>query len=137
MDEHLASYILSYYNHLLTSEERATIQNFGRQWKSEHRSIFESAADKIAVDAKLRALFAESVRPFNERLCERVLREHLEELLLNYCPRCGALAKTPTAKQCHKCFFSWHEKAQQKDGANSQEVGCVERRSGVKAKNSR
>ena len=38
----------------------------------------------------------------------RLLQEHGNGLL-NLCPRCGTLARTAQAKQCHKCFYNWHD----------------------------
>jgi hypothetical protein len=28
--------------------------------------------------------------------------------VLNCCPKCDALAKTPKARQCRYCFHDWH-----------------------------
>jgi hypothetical protein len=38
---------------------------------------------------------------------DRILQEHGAGIL-NLCPRCGTLARTAQAKQCHKCFYDWH-----------------------------
>lgn len=62
----------------------------------------------VSTDPKVMALLADGIEAFGARLSDRVL-EHCDDVFLNYCPRCGALTKTPTAKQCPKCFFSWHD----------------------------
>ncbi len=33
-------------------------------------------------------------------LYERIMREHRDEVFMNYCPVCGMLARTPRALQC-------------------------------------
>ena len=112
MDDLLAYYIINYYPHLLTPEERAAQHNILCKFKAEHASFPEEErewAARMFTDPNVLALLADGVAAFHERLCERVLREHRDELFLNCCPRCGALTKTPTAKQCRKCFHSWHD----------------------------
>jgi hypothetical protein len=46
---------------------------------------------------------------FYQRASDRILRDH--EVFLNRCPYCNSLARTPTAKQCGKCFKRWGEDA--------------------------
>ena len=37
----------------------------------------------------------------------RVIKEHGESIL-NFCPKCDKLARTPKAKQCRYCKHDWH-----------------------------
>lgn len=53
------------------------------------------------------ALLAHGPQAFRRAVVERLLREHEAEVL-NPCPRCGAMARTPRAKQCSRCFHDWH-----------------------------
>lgn len=112
MDE-LASYIFNHYHHLLTPEERAAHRTILGERKSEHADsqAMKDALRKslVSADPKVLALLRDGRESFRERTRNRVMREHAGEVFLNLCPRCGVLAKTPTAKQCPKCFFSWHE----------------------------
>jgi recombinational DNA repair protein RecR len=41
------------------------------------------------------------------KFTERILLEHKEHPLLNFCPTCHKLARTPQAKQCRFCSHSW------------------------------
>jgi len=111
MDE-LASYIFNYYSHLLTHEERAANRTILGELKIEHDHSPEMkrAVRKFwgSTDPKVLALLQDGAESFWERARDRVLREQRDQVFLNHCPQCGALAKTPTAKQCPKCFFSWH-----------------------------
>lgn len=112
MDDHLASYIINYYYHLLTPEEQAAHHNIFCKAKAEHAVFPEDEREWVArmsTDPKVVALLADGIAAFHERLCERVLSERRDELFLNRCPQCDALTKTPTARQCPKCFHSWHD----------------------------
>ena len=89
-------YIFTYFPDALTDNERAA-------WKSaitkeKIRSIEGThqatlmRKNWISADPEVLALLAEG-----------------DEIFFNYCPKCQALAHTPKAKQCPKCFYSWHE----------------------------
>ena len=41
-------------------------------------------------------------------IANRMLKEHPE--LLNYCPKCNKLARTPKARQCRHCNYKWFHK---------------------------
>ena len=109
----LGRYIANYYPHLLTKEEtlaqrsmigEAKVQNADMPVMKEHlRRMW------ISEDPQIHELLADGPDAFFDRLEARVMRDHPDEVFINLCPRCQALAKTPTAKQCHKCFFSWHD----------------------------
>ncbi|MCB0635978.1 MAG: hypothetical protein KDC54_05150 [Lewinella sp.] len=38
---------------------------------------------------------------------QRILREHHTDII-NICPECGQLARTPLAQQCWHCGHDWH-----------------------------
>lgn len=107
----LAVYIINYYHDLMTVEERAAHYSIVAEYKIERTnnpSMKETLQTLASADPKVRALLADGAEAFFAGVRDRVLRDHPNEVFLNLCPRCGALAKTPTAKQCGKCFFSWH-----------------------------
>jgi hypothetical protein len=108
----LAVYIINYYPNLMTAEENAAHQFIVAQYKIEHAnspSTKEIPQTHVSTDPNVRALLADGAEAFFAGVRDRVLHDHPNEVFLNHCPRCGALAKTPTAKQCRKCFFSWHD----------------------------
>ncbi len=45
---------------------------------------------------------------FKLKVVTRIWTEHKLELQLNLCPKCGKIARTPSAKQCRFCFYDWH-----------------------------
>ena len=111
MDD-LTTYIFNYYYNLLTLEEKAAYKTILGERKIENA---ESPAMRkmlrrgwVSSDPKVQALLADGEEAFMERVRDRVLREHRGEVFLNRCPLCGALARTPLAKQCPTCFLSWH-----------------------------
>ena len=38
----------------------------------------------------------------------RLLADHREEIVVNRCPRCRRIVRTPKAKLCLWCGYSWH-----------------------------
>jgi ribosomal protein L40E len=112
MDE-LTKYIVTCYPNLMTFKEKAANKAFLAEEKAENlepgnmqrmlrKSWGSSDPDVLSLMANGREEFLRAVR-------DRIMDEHSDEVFLNYCPKCGALAKTPRAKQCPKCFFSWHD----------------------------
>ena len=89
MDE-LTAYIIKNYSGLMTFFERVAYKNMDVK------------------DYRVKELLKNGTEPFLQSVCERILREHQEEVIINRCPKCEALARTPIAKQCPKCFFDWH-----------------------------
>jgi hypothetical protein len=118
----LAIYVTEHYAQLFTDVER-------RAWR--HLTTTFKAADgrsDSAAHAEVQALGGPRARCLSDdpavlRLAEgkidafralataRILREHAGEVLLNYCPRCGGLTRTPRAKLCLHCGHAWHHEA--------------------------
>ena len=84
MDNETAKYIIDYFPHLLTFDEKASIK---------HQYFLENGIDQHKI-----------------KIAERVLADNRNELFFNNCPKCGQLARTPKSKQCRKCGYDWHEK---------------------------
>jgi len=45
---------------------------------------------------------------FEWETAKRILADNSEKKLLNNCPQCHKLARTPKSKQCRHCGYSWH-----------------------------
>jgi hypothetical protein len=39
---------------------------------------------------------------------DRILAAHRDDVIINRCPQCDELARTPRAKQCRFCGHDWH-----------------------------
>jgi hypothetical protein len=75
---------------------------------------FSFVADQAKVE-RLYSLTSKRVQSLvdlsKEALCEkvalRIYHKHKDEII-NLCPRCDKLARTPWAKQCRYCRLDWH-----------------------------
>ena len=112
MDE-LTHYVIRYYPSLMTPTEsaaRATIFWAGRADASdspERRRVIKERF--ISSDLDVQQLLADGPEDCLYNIRNRILRDNADKVFLNYCPRCHGLARTPQAKQCPHCFFSWHD----------------------------
>ena len=58
-------------------------------------------------DEKTNLLVALGKKALETHIAQRILRYHKEKVI-NDCPQCGKLARTPKAKQCRYCQHDWH-----------------------------
>jgi hypothetical protein len=118
----LSGYVLTYFGHFMTPEEAQERWNLTLEYKAlvkqlqqeygvveiqispalTHRKLLEEAYQ----DAKW-INYWNKRKSFFDQTCERVLKQHAQDIFLNQCPYCSTLARTPTAKQCGKCFKRW------------------------------
>jgi len=59
------------------------------------------------LDNNTNALVALGENALKLKIAERLFTHHKDQIL-NTCPRCEKLARTPLAKQCRHCGFDWH-----------------------------
>lgn len=45
---------------------------------------------------------------FRRRACNRILADHPREVVINRCPSCRRIVRTPEAEQCPWCGGDWH-----------------------------
>jgi hypothetical protein len=109
----VTKYVFHNYANLMTENEASAWKTFGWQAKNEKggNELPDFLANKFGSQRtevlELRSKGAES---FFVGVRDRILKEHKDEIILNYCPRCGALTRTPKAKICPKCSFNWYPK---------------------------
>jgi hypothetical protein len=101
---------------LMTSVEQDTLRYLaarsyadGSTTKRERDKGHNRAKRMLRPDVE--ASLKEGEEAFLVAVRDRILQEHGDGIL-NLCPRCGTLARTAKAKQCHKCFYSWHDQQQ-------------------------
>jgi len=120
LDPHLVSYVINYYSHFMTEQEKMASRHFfGIMKATKGRSDAAAQAEAAASQHHLRELFSsdsevlemarDGYEAFAERTAKRILAEHANEIYLDPCPRCSAIAKPPKARQCRFCFHDWHE----------------------------
>jgi hypothetical protein len=122
MDAEKARYVLRYYCQLMTTPERLAHTHLMGTAKATHGrtdAVAQRDAEKsshparelLSNDPKVLQLASAGLDAFIVRTAQRILDEHSGEVVFNYCPQCGALAKTPKARQCRVCRHDWHSAA--------------------------
>jgi len=122
MDLELARYITTHYAHLMSRDERLAYRHLATTYKvtgnrsdaagqAEVRAAGGVRARWLSEQPHVQELAAGGLDAFLIRAGERILREHPHEVVLNRCPKCGGLTRTPTAKLCLHCGYSWHPRA--------------------------
>ena len=115
----VAHYVVRFQGHLMTgAERRAQSHLFATMKATMGRS--DIAAQREAHNSKLHSrslsdepdvlrLTSDGYEAFEVRTAKRILQECGDKVLLNCCPRCRELARTPTAKQCRFCGYDWRD----------------------------
>lgn len=117
MDD-LANYVLANYGRLTTEHERAVLDHLTGLFKARRRSpqpgtaqdtenaeqYLHRLSDDPAVIEDAQAGWEQA----RMRIAQRILDDHPDEVYLNHCPECEALTRTPTARLCLSCGYSWH-----------------------------
>lgn len=113
MTKELKFYLLSYCREWMLPEEinalrRLTLTTYGEL--STRRIALEAPKMELLYgfqDIKTNELVALGEIALEEKIAERILRNHRNEVI-NNCPKCGKLARTPKAQQCRYCQYDWH-----------------------------
>ena len=114
-----ARYVFTYYGHLMTEPERLASLHLVGTLKATHGRSDEKAQQEVVNssshlgrwltdDPKALALARDGYDAFVFRTGQRILDENRDAILLNYCPQCNGLARTPKARQCRFCGHDWH-----------------------------
>lgn len=59
-------------------------------------------------DPEVLAALEDGVEIFRIRARDRIIRDHSDQVFINRCPSCQKIVRTPRAKQCLWCGYSWH-----------------------------
>ena len=122
MSPELAYYVVRYYPGLMNETERRAYSHLAGVMKAtrgrddvtaqqeamRHQHFYHGLSD----DPEVLELSKDGMQAFRARTAGRILEDHSHHVLLNYCPRCHELARTPKAKQCRFCGFDWHSAGQ-------------------------
>ena len=113
-----AHYVIGFYGSLMTDVERRAQRHLSVTMKATSGRS-DVAAQKDAQRSRIHSKFlseepnvlrlaANGYEAFALGTAARILQECAAEVRFNRCPRCGELARTPTAKQCRHCHLDWH-----------------------------
>jgi hypothetical protein len=108
-------YIWENYSLLMTEfEQRVGLAIVGRaKAASTDHPQMSRMLDKRwgkAGDPDFESALADGPDAFRRRVAHRLLIERANEILINRCPTCDRIVRTPKAKQCFWCGFDWHDR---------------------------
>ncbi len=119
MTSEKATYILTYFNHLMSEKEKMAWKHWSSDFKTEHSSLIQTdkqsrknvllKAGWLTTDPEILKLLGNGIEHFRITTATRISHDNPEVLIMNNCPNCGKLARTPFAKQCRYCSHNWHE----------------------------
>jgi hypothetical protein len=118
LNPEIAYYVVHFHSHLMSDTEVKAQRHLFATMKatmgrSDGAAQREAQKDKIhsrmlSDEPDVLSLTGGGWERFQLTTAARILRDSADKVLLNYCPRCGKLARTPTAKQCRHCGHDWH-----------------------------
>lgn len=118
MNIETAYYIIYYFPRLLNPKEVAVLNHYRAIFKigppekydsiERYNKRVEFYKNDISKDAEVLQLLADGDERFYINSATRILKETPDKVYLNSCPKCNQLARTPYAKQCKYCGYSWH-----------------------------
>ena len=114
-----AKYAFHNYSGLMTRQEQLAFRHLGGTMKATlGRSDVQAQMEVKGSSSHFRRLLSDDsdilllahggYDAFVLRTGQRILDENRDRILLNYCPKCHKLARTPRAKQCRFCGHDWH-----------------------------
>jgi hypothetical protein len=125
----LARYLFRHASRYMTDVElradRSAVVEMKAEW-NEQRGSTSSArtlreefghGDDPAVDAAL----VDGYKAFRLRVVLRLLSEQEVVAMINRCPACGRIVRTPRARQCLWCGHDWHRRDAAHQGAEPAE----------------
>jgi hypothetical protein len=114
-DAILTDYVLAHYSHLCDDAESQVLRAFALE-----RKAARMQEDNEALASEFRRKWVRVTSPQVARALEageeasrrgvrdRLLKEHGREIVVNRCPRCHRVVRTPMARQCLWCGHDWH-----------------------------
>ena len=114
-----ARYVFHNYSHLMKPKERRAFSHLGGTMKATVGRGDRAAQEEVRVgsthlrkflsdDTEVLRLARDGYDAFVLQTGRRILKDHHGEIVLNCCPRCTSLARTPRARQCRFCGHDWH-----------------------------
>ncbi|RZS92010.1 hypothetical protein [Aquimarina brevivitae] len=115
MDLEIAKYIVNYYHKFFNEKENIASRHLNSLFKlngesqSSPRYKIYKRKGWITTDKEALELLKNGETEFLLNTAQRIVKEHKDEIFLNYCPNCQKLARTPKAKQCRHCQHKWFD----------------------------
>jgi len=112
MDRETINYIIRYFGKLMTRDEALALNHHMYTLKSSESEQIRNVMIKrgwINSDPEVIKLLEHGYEVFEQNVVTRIIAETPEKVFFNNCPKCNKLARTPYAKQCRHCGYSWHD----------------------------
>ncbi len=116
MDKDLRTYLIEQCRNYMFSEEIKALE----QINLTDRDIKNMKTSKLAEkkmewvygigDKKTEKLVALGKDKLEEQIANRLLKEN--NGIVNYCPKCEKIARTPKARQCRFCGHKWFDESE-------------------------
>jgi hypothetical protein len=108
----MTRYVWGHCTHLMTDfERRAGRAARGREeaaaCDNETMARMLSKSWGLSGDPDVDSALSAGPEAFRRSVCRRVLSEWGDEII-NRCPRCRRVVRTPEARQCFWCGYDWH-----------------------------
>ena len=112
-DEALTHYVWEHCADLMTDLERRAGGAILARAKAEaygNREMRDETMKRWAAigDAEVEEALKDGPKAFRQKVKDRLLRDHPDELPINRCPRCSRIVRTPKARLCLWCGYDWH-----------------------------
>jgi len=111
-----ATYISNYYHQFFNENENSAYRHLNSLYKldgeSEDSPRYKVYKRKgwITTNKEALELLKNGETAFFINTANRIIKEHRNEIFLNYCSNCQKLARTPKARQCRHCGNKWFDK---------------------------
>jgi hypothetical protein len=116
MNQEIAKYIRNFFPNLMTDEERLALKHLIYTDKVDNSTSDSSIMRKLLIERglissnpKILDLLSNGSEEFELRVAKRIMTETPDKVFFNKCPKCSSLARTPYARQCRFCRYSWHD----------------------------
>jgi hypothetical protein len=114
-DRVLTAYIWEHYRHLFTEFEKQVDVRIKVEIKSRHMSK-EMREERLTrfcgpPDPAVDRALEDGHWAFLDQVRARVLAEAEAQVVINRCPMCSRIVRTPKARQCMWCHHDWHPAA--------------------------
>ncbi len=115
MDSELEQYIIAHCRKYFLKEERQALLQLSMteegKLSSQKLALAEWKVEKMYgfTNPKASEIVALGNQAAMRQIAQRVYDQHKNEII-NLCPACGKLARTPNAQQCRHCGNDWHNR---------------------------
>lgn len=116
MDKETAAYIRNYFSNLMTNDEKLALKHHIYTYKVDNSTSDSTNMRKLLIEQGLISTEPEILNflkngyeDFEFKVAKRIMSETPDKVFFNMCPKCNKLARTPYARQCRFCGYSWHD----------------------------